>query len=246
TRLEQTFASIMNNEVAVERGAAAIALIVLSGDVNPDDAIAILEDNFGALAPHARKDPNSVPRLRASDDIDVQLGVPVAQSQLGYIVPAPGPGEADALAWQILLYILSHDYEGRLGKEAISNRGLAYYIDSRYRSDGDSGWVTLAVGVDPDKLIPLKDLLRAELQRLSDEPPTIGEIEEAKRHFLGRARSAAQSNEELSATLATHLLWYGDVITPKSLDRMLGPISRQDVLDVVPAFIEGVTIVVDR
>jgi predicted Zn-dependent peptidase len=246
TRLEQTFAGVVNDTVITERAAPAIALIVLSGDVDPDEAITALESHFGALGPHPSKDGDSTPRPLGRDDITVHLDVPVAQAQLGYIVPAPGPGNSDALAWQILLYILSHDYEGRLGKEAISNRGLAYYIDSRYRSDGDSGWVTLAVGVDPDKLIPLKDLLHAELQRLRDDPPTIGEIEEAKRHFLGRARSAAQSNEELSKTLATQWLWYGDVISPKSLDRMLGPISRQDVLDVVPAFIEGVTIVVDQ
>ncbi len=246
TRLQQTFAGIVNDAAAAEPAAPAIALIVLSGDVDPDKATSALEKQFGALRPHASKKPHPNPRRFGTDDIAVHLGVPVAQAQLGYIVPAPGPADGDALAWQILLYILSHHYEGRLGKEAISNRGLAYYIDSRYRSDGDSGWVTLAVGVDPGKLIPLKDLLHAELQRLRDDPPTIGEIEEAKRHFLGRARSAAQSNEELSETLAVQWLWYGDVITPESLDRMLGPISRQDVLDIVPAFIEGVTIVVDR
>lgn len=246
TRLEQTFSGIVNEAVAAEHVAPAVALIVLSGEVDPDAAIVALEDSFGALRPRPAQEPDATPRSLGSDDITVHLGVPVAQAQLGYIVPAPGPGGRDALAWQILLYVLSHDYEGRLGKEAISNRGLAYYIDSRYRSDGDNGWVTLAVGVDPDKLIPLKDLLHAELRRLRDDPPTIGEIEEAKRHFLGRARSAAQSNEELSATLATQWLWHGDIITPKSLDRILGPISRQDVLDVVPAFIEGVTIVVGQ
>ena len=246
TRLEQTFAGIMNDAATAERAAPSIALVVLSGDVDPDEAMASLEKHFGALRPRIIKERNATPRRRGGEDIAVHLGVPVAQAQLGYIVPAPGPADSDALAWQVLLYILSHDYEGRLGKEAISNRGLAYYIDSHYRSDADSGWVTLAVGVDPEKLVPLRDLLHAELQRLRDDPPTIGEIEEAKRYFLGRARSAAQSNEELSATLATQWLWYGDIITPKSLDRMLGSISRQDVLDVVSAFIEGVTIVVDR
>lgn len=246
TRLEQTFAGIVNDAATTEHAAPAIALIVLSGDVDPDDAMAALEARFGPLRPHVATDTDSAPRRPASDDIAVHLGVPVAQAQLGYIVPAPGPADSEALAWQILLYILSHDYEGRLGKEAISNRGLAYYIDSRYRSDGDSGWITLAVGVDPDKLIPLKELLHAELQRLRDHPPTADEIEEAKRYFLGRARSAAQSNQELSGKLATQWLWYGDVVTPKALDRLLGAISRQDVLDFVPAFIDGVTIVVDR
>jgi hypothetical protein len=55
-----------------------------------------------------------------------------------------------------------------------------------------------------------------------------------------------QSNEELSQALAEQWLWYGDTMTPEALDRRLGSISRQDVLDAVPAFVDGVTVVVDR
>ena len=50
--------------------------------------------------------------------------MPIAQSQLGYVVAAPGPAEPNYLAWQLLQYIVAHGYEGRLGKEAISRRGL--------------------------------------------------------------------------------------------------------------------------
>ncbi|HUD96408.1 MAG TPA: insulinase family protein [Woeseiaceae bacterium] len=245
TRLEQTFLALMNSETRVEHEAAGLALIVVSGDVETEETIEALERHFGDLEP-ASQIPSPHGEAFRRKDIEVHLDAPVAQAQLGYIVPAPAPQEDAALAWRILLYMLSHGYEGRLGKEAISNRGLAYYIDSRYRSDGESGWITLAVGVDPDKLAALKDLMKSELQGLRDDPPTIGEIEEAKRHFLGRARSAVQSNEELSSILARQWLWYDDVLTPKALDRKLGAISRQDVLDVVPAFVDGATVVVDR
>jgi predicted Zn-dependent peptidase len=100
--------------------------------------------------------------------------------------------------------------------------------------------------VDPEKVAPLKMLLEAELDRLREEPPTAEEIDEARRHFLGRAKSAAQSNEELSALLAEQWLWYGDTLTPADLDRGLGGISRQKVLDAVPAFTDGVIVVVER
>jgi predicted Zn-dependent peptidase len=245
TRLEQTFLALMNSEMRAKHEAAGPALIVVSGDVETGETIDALERHFGDLGP-ASKIPSQHGEAFRREDIEVHLDAPVAQAQLGYIVPAPGPREDTALAWRILLYILSHGYEGRLGKEAISNRGLAYYIDSNYRSDGESGWITLAVGVDPHKLAALKDLMKSELRRLRDDPPTIGEIEEAKRHFLGRARSAAQSNEELSSILARQWLWYDDVLTPKALDRKLGAIGRQDVLEIVPAFVDGATVVVDR
>jgi predicted Zn-dependent peptidase len=243
TVIEQVFAARMPGERR-RNTRVAPALLVVSGDVDRERAFEALEKSFGDLPVSAQTGTRALSAERG--DVDVHLNRQIAQAQLGYIVAAPGPADEGSLAFRILLYILSHDYEGRLGREAISNRGLAYYIDSRYRSDGRNGWITLAVGVDPEKLPDLKALLAAELERLRDEPPTIEEIEEARRYFLGRARSAAQSNQELSQLIAEHWLWYGDTVAPKTLDRMLGSISRKDVLDAVPAFIGGVTVVVDR
>jgi predicted Zn-dependent peptidase len=243
TVIEQVFATRMLGERPRKTRVAPV-LIVVSGDVDREQAFESLEKSFGDLTASAETGTRAAPE--ESGEVQVHLNRQIAQAQLGYIVPAPRPTDERSFAYRILLYILSHDYEGRLGREAISNRGLAYYIDSRYRSDGRNGWITLAVGVDPEKLQDLKALLAAELERLRDHPPTIEEIEEAKRHLVGRARSAAQSNQELSQLIAEHWLWHGDGVTPKTLDRMLGSISRKDVLDAVPAFIEGATVVVDR
>lgn len=243
TVIEQVFLTRMLGE---RRQPARVtpALIAVSGHLDAERVFESLEKAFGDLP--AAGAPGTRAAAANGSEVEVRLGRPIAQAQLGYMVPAPRPGDERSLAYRILLYVLSHEYEGRLGREAISNRGLAYYIDGRYRSDGTDGWVTLAVGVDPDKLAELKSLLAAELERLVDEPPTIEEIEEAKRHFYGRARSAAQSNQELSQRVAEHWLWHGDALTPQALDRMLGGVDRKDVLDAVPAFIDGVTIVVGQ
>jgi zinc protease len=243
TVLEQAFVKRMLGD-SRENSSLMPVVLVVSGDVEQERTFELLEKTFGDLPVAARQTASS--HSPAGGDVAVHLERRVAQAQLGYLVAAPAPADKRSCAYRILLYILSHDYEGRLGKEAISNRGLAYYIDSRYRSDGRTGWITLAAGVDPGKLPELKAVLAAELQRLRDTPPAIGEIEEAKRHFIGRARSAVQSNEELSQALAEQWLWYGDTMTPEALDRRLGSISRQDVLDAVPAFVDGVTVVVDR
>jgi predicted Zn-dependent peptidase len=245
TRLEQVFAGLMSGEGRAGPSRVSPGLIVVSGDVEQEQTLDLLEKNFGDLEAPARA--STAPSRRwAVDDIDIHLDKPVAQAQLGYIVPAPGPTDEQALAYRILLYILSHDYEGRLGKEAISNRGLAYYIDSRYRSDGGEAWITLSVGVDPAKVTQLKTLLKAELRRLQEDLPTNDEIEEAKRHLVGRARSGSQSNEELAAALAEEWLWYGELLTPEALAEKLDVIDREDVIGIVTEFIDGATIVVDR
>ena len=242
TRLEQVFGEIMAGANTEMTGSTSPVLIVVSGDVAFGDTMALLEKGFGKL-----KVPDVPERPAvnfAAEDIRVNLGLPIAQAQLGYIVPAAAPGKKEADAQRLLLYILSHGYDGRLGRAAISDRGLAYYIDSRYRSDGKNAWITLGIGVDVAKLDDLKALLESELQRLRDEPPTTSEFEEAKTYLLGRARSAAQSNEELATMHAEHWLWYRETVTPEALAARLGTITYEDLLDAVPALLGGTSIVV--
>ncbi len=242
TRLEQVFGEIMAGASTVMTRSTSPVLVVVSGDVAFGDTMAMLEKGFGKLkAPQLSERPTV---NFAAEDIRVNLGLPIAQAQLGYIVPAAAPSKKEADAQRLLLYILSHGYDGRLGKIAISDRGLAYYIDSRYRSDGNNAWITLGIGVDVHKLDELKALLESELQRLRDEPPTTSEFEEAKTYLLGRARSAAQSNEELATTLAQQRLWHGETVTPEALVAQLATITYEDLLEVIPALVGGTSIVV--
>ncbi len=242
TRLEQTFAAIMAHGARRHVPSLAPVAIVVSGDVDVGETFALLDDTFGDLEPPDYAIAAGKPFER--QDVDIELGAPVAQAQLGYIVPAPGAREEGFWAARLLLYIVSHGYEGRLGKEAISRRGLAYYIDSRYRSDGVNGWITLAVGVDPDRLADLKALMLAELQRLEDEPPTAAEIAEAKAHLVGRALSAAQSNAELADALSRSWLLHGELLTEPELRDVLARTSPAAVRNAAAAFADGIAITV--
>jgi predicted Zn-dependent peptidase len=137
------------------------------------------------------------------------------------------------------LYVFSHGYEGRLGKEAISRQGLVYYIDSVVQTDGRNYWFTLSMGVDPDKMPAVKRLLKDELARLLAEPPGEAEIEEARVHLLGRYLSAAQSNAELADSLTRQWIWYGEVTGYEEKAEQLATVRRQDIINLLPAFTRG-------
>jgi predicted Zn-dependent peptidase len=242
TRLEQTFARFMHPERNPTTARTGPVLIVVAGDVDAQATVAELDKAFADLSP-------SVPTRHAAAgpelaDTAVHLGVPLAQAEVGYLVPAPGPAEGMADAWRLSLYALCHDYEGRLGKRAISDTGLAYFLDCRYRSDGTRAWITVAAGVDPSKLDAFRAVLAEELERLASEPPTEDEIAEAKRFLIGRRESAAQSNAELSTMLARQWLWYGRIVPADALERRLSPVQRDAVTDAARQFTRGATIVV--
>ncbi len=242
TRLEQAFAGIMGRYTAA--GKYSPSLIVIAGDIKAQTAIRMLDRTFGKL-PIAttdivsRTDPVTLSPL---EDIIISMGKSLAQAQLGYVIPAPGPRDPASNAYRLLLYILSHHYEGRLGKAAITDRGLVYYIDSRYRSDGNTAWITLASGVDPEKLDDLRSLFRAELERLSEYPPSAAEIAEARTHLVGRAVSAAQSNEELSASQARQWIWHGGLQPPHELRAQLEQVSDEQVRATASQFAKGTMI----
>lgn len=234
TLLEEIFAARFVADGAQERPAPS--LIVISGDVDEEMSTSLASAAFAdagpATAPQARLTPGS-------GDIDVSLAANKAQAALGYMVAAPAPDDESAIAWRLALYILSHDYEGRLGKEAISRRGLVYYIGADYRAAPGAGLITLSIGVDPDKQEAMRALLSSELKRLLDEPPTEKELAEAKRHLIGRRISAAQSNPEIAAALAREWLAYGALRDKDAYAGAVNAVSLEAVRALLPAFAGG-------
>jgi len=87
-------------------------------------------------------------------------------------------------------------------------------------------------------------MLVAELSRLVDEPPSRSELDEAKQYLIGRAISAAQSNDELTTRLARHWVLHEEVPSVSRLREQLDSLRYEDVLNAVPLFISGLTIAV--
>jgi predicted Zn-dependent peptidase len=145
----------------------------------------------------------------------------------------------------MLLYVLTHDYSGRLGRSAIGEKGLAYYIGSSVRMDGARSWATISIGVDPDKADATEAELRAQIARLLSHPPTATEVDAARNHLLGRDLTAAQSNEELTAKLAREFVETSGLRPHEQLRQMLLTIGPADLATLAPILVNGTLIRVD-
>lgn len=237
TRLEEIFAA----GVSAPPGANAPYVIAASGEASPE-TVKALSDRYLAFPLNDAK--HAAPVFAAPIAVDVVIDEAKAQSALGFYASAPAADAPEGLATAIALYALSHGYEGRLGKEAISRRGLAYYIDAQYRAGRGGGLVTLAAGVDPEKAAALKSLIASEIARLAAEPPTEAEIAEAKRYLVGRKISAAQSNGEIVGALTADFLGVGAGETPQALASRLETIGRDDVARAAAAIAQGAIVTV--
>jgi zinc protease len=240
TRLEQLI--LMHTVSTANRSPVPMAVIV-SGNVNPKQVFAKLETAFGDLRSGTLPGVASAPP--SAGVVRERIAKPLAQGGLGYVVEGPPPGTREALAWRMLLYVLTHDYSGRLGNSAIRDRGLVYHIYSLQRSDGRRSWVTISTGVDPDKADAMEAELRAQLARLATDPPTPQEVEAARNHLLGRDVTAAQSNEEWTAKLAREFVETGGLRSHAELSAQLQSITPADLAAVARDFGRGTIIRVD-
>ncbi len=235
TRLEEVFSATFGGD---ESAGKRVLVATASGAIREASAIA-----FGNQLPAAEGAAST--QLAApviGGDREIRLDAAKAQEAVGFLAAAAAAGDGAALAMRIALYVLSHGYEGRLGKEAISRQGLAYYIDAQYRAGVSGGLVTLAAGVDPEKVDAFRKLLKAEIARLSSEPPTEAEIAEAKRHLIGRKISAAQSNDEIADALIKDFLAVGGPESAVAFAARLDKVAREDVLKAVEALQKGAVV----
>lgn len=237
TLLETTFQNLLGLQYP-QTVAAGPLLVVVTGDIDPVHVLEQLENGFGRRPATQWLLPEVISPLAAAE-LDKHVTLPVAQEQLGYLVQVPGPRDETQAAWQIALYILTHGYEGRLGKAAISHRGLVYYIQSDWHTDGQNDWITINTGVDPKKLPAMKNLLREQLDLLITQPPSLAEIAAARSHLLGRYLSASQSNRELADSLTEQWILYGDLPGYADLKRKLDEVDQQDIIAILPAFTQG-------
>ena len=241
TRLQQLIAAQIG--ASASKVPAPLAVIV-SGKVAPESAFGILEQQFGRLTP-AKLISASAGRAENPKLVREVIAKPLAQGGLGYVVEGPRPGTRDAFIWRMLLYVLTHDYSGRLGNSAIRDKGIVYHIYSLLRTDGSRSWATISTGVDPDKADAMEAELRTELARLVSEPATADEVEAARNHLLGRDLTAAQSNEELTAKLAGEFIESGGLRSHGELRALLETISPQDLAGAASSFTQGTIIRVD-
>jgi predicted Zn-dependent peptidase len=241
TRLEQLLAAQTTSRLA---GAPIPLAVIVSGKVDLAKAFATLEVKLGQTAP-GKIEP-ATPMISSSPNrIQERITKPLSQGGLGYVVEVPAPDSREAMVLRMLLYVLTHDYSGRLGNSAIRDKGIVYHIYSQVRTDGRRSWATISTGVDPDKADAMEGELRAQLARLVIDPPTAAETDAARAHLLGRDLTAAQSNEELAAKLAREFVETGGPRSHDQLRALIETITPADLANAARAFARGTVVRVD-
>ena len=164
--------------------------------LRPDDApTAVTTDSHPAPGPHV---PVSELRRKETEQAHVALvGRGLARN------------DDRRYALALLDTIFGNAPSSRLFLEVRERRGLAYSIYSFLSNHADAGQVGIYVGVRPDRVASVMQVLRTELDRITSEPPTSEEVELAKGHLEGRMLLSLESTtvrgNRLGASLVTDM-----------------------------------------
>jgi predicted Zn-dependent peptidase len=240
TRLQQ----LISTQIGLNANTPKPLAVIVSGNIEPSKVFDILERQLDGVELGRLADVSRAPSHKPKT-VREQISKPLSQGSIGYVVEGPPPGTREALAWRMLLYVLTHDYSGRLGRSAIGDRGIVYHIYGSFRTDGRRSWATISTGVDPDKADVMEAELRSQLARLASEPPMAAEVEAARNHLLGRDLTAAQSNEELAAKLAREYVETGGLRSHEQLSALLQTVTPTDLATAARGFVSGTIIRVD-
>ncbi len=188
------------------------AVVVISGDVKPQEALAFARETYGEIKPN----PDLPPRLRAKEPppiaarsltlADARVEQPIMQR--AYLVPSFATGTpAESAALEVLAHILGSGSNSRLYRALVVNQKLAVNAGAWYDSTslGMSKFGIYGAprpGLTPQALAKSVD---AVIAQVIDKGVTEDELARSKTRLIADAVYAHDSQASMAR-------WYGETL----------------------------------
>ena len=129
----------------------------------------------------------------------------------------------------IMNAVLGRGMSSRLFKEVRERRGLAYSIGSSVSRYNDTGVMSIAAGVSPEKVAETITVIMAELKKLVDEPVGDEEMTKARDYTTGSFRLGLETSMALAQRAGEQLLMLGEIEPIEEVVANLQAVSAADV-----------------
>ena len=185
------------------------AIVVIAGDVNPEDVRTLAQDTYGKVPPLAEVKP----RIRPQEPVQeaartVTLGDPrVTQPSLSRYYLAPSsttarPGESEAL--DVLVHILGRGANSRLYQTLVVDKGVAVNAGASYDGTAlDNTRLNIYATPKPETSLPqLEQAIDAVLAEVVANGVSADELERSKNRLIADSIYANDNQRTLAQ-------WYG-------------------------------------
>lgn len=178
------------------------ATVVVAGDIDPEQALAVVRDTFGKI-PKGPVPPRVVtvePRQLGERRSEIVRSVQTPSAMVAYHIPAYG--HPDLYALQVLSNLLSNGESSRLFQDLVYQRKIAQDVGTYMSRQIDPSlflmYGTLLPGQSAQSL---EEGLYAQIERLSTEPVPERELTKAKNQVEAGFLFGQQKAEEVALLL---------------------------------------------
>lgn len=207
------------------------AVLSISGDFEPDEAMALVRRHFDDIQPRpvpAYDPPAIQPQTAERRDALVDPLADLPALHINWHIPPSR--EADHYALEMLSLVLGHGRSSRLYRELVHERQLVSEIsastDDRRGPDLFSVFGLVADGHTAEEVEPL---VYAQIERIAREGVTERELTRVQNQVRSFFVFGLQSNLERARNLAEFEMYWGDAALIRTeLDRYVA-VSRADV-----------------
>jgi zinc protease len=177
-------------------------VIVAVGDVDPEEASALLAGVFGDHAPRPSR-PALAPLPWAGGQGESSVRVVVREKQqaaLAMAFPGPGRRDPDRAAAEVWAAVAS-GLGGRMFEALRDRRSLAYTVMASSWQRGRAGALITYIATSPGRENEARTAMLEELERFNREPVTEAELEQGVSYLSGQAEVGRQTGAELAGEI---------------------------------------------
>jgi predicted Zn-dependent peptidase len=185
---------------------AGNTIVAVAGDVRRADVLPRVQQALAGLPTGARQEPRPLPTQPPPRLVERPAGS--EQSNIAIAVRTPGVRSELRPALVVLSGILGGGGQ-RLYEEIRDRRGLAYGTGTSFVQMRDAGVLVAQAGTQPDNAAEVVGLLRQELERLRDEPPTAEEVATSIAYTVDGQIVSLETNSARARDLARREALYG-------------------------------------
>ncbi|NUP15540.1 MAG: insulinase family protein [Streptomyces sp.] len=181
------------------------AVLVLVGDLRPDQAVATATEMFGAWAPGPEGDVPEVPPWFPGGPPRWVSRPGAVQSVIRLAAPALPRTDPGYPALHLAQLVFGGSFASRLVAHLREDKGYAYQLGSGVESVPGASTLMVEADTAAEHTAAALAVIREELERMAADPPSAAEVDAARSYAVGSTATAMSAPGALASALANLL-----------------------------------------
>lgn len=189
----------------------------------------------GITGPAIRKQRTLVPVYKPQNRI-IKKNIHQAHALLG--TRAYDLAHTHKMPMLLINNILGGGMSSKLNLNIREKYGIAYAIESNYSPMSDTGFFSIYMGTDKEKVERCLRLVKKELKQLRDTSLTASALQQAKQRFIGQIALAEESRLGVILAMCKNILDYNKTDSLPEIYAKINAITAKDLLAVANEVLE--------